>query len=199
MEEKPSSEKERKKKEAIRSRNRLFHLARRRLLSFFIDFSILYGLSIGFSRIVVVVFLLAMDGQNLSVSEESFGNIFLQGFSVVFPYTLLFLSGLYYCTATFFFGKTMGQSLLNTEVFSTNPHGKRLHPTLLQSILRYLGSLVSFCCMGLPFFLGAHRGQGRVFQDWLSFTEVGEYTRKRLEEVDVVELKLFRKEEKRAA
>ena len=173
-------------------------LARRRLVSFFIDFLLLYGCSIGVARITVVGFLLFLDGKHLEGSQD-FSNIFLQGFSVVFPSFLLFLSLLYYCGATFFWGKTIGQSLSSIEVFSRGLEGEKLLPTLRQSFLRYLGSLLSFCSLGFLFFLGAYRGQGKVFQDWLSFTEVGEHIPKRLEEVSVVELKLFRQEEKEVA
>ena len=179
---------ERKEEIPFPSLQTRIQLARRRLLAFFIDFCLIYGLSFALSRVLVLGCLSLLRWH--TKSQELFSNIFMEAFSHIFPASLLFLSFVYYCSSTSKWGKTLGQSLLNIEVFTRNKEGEKLVPSLRQSLLRYIASLGSFFALGLPFFLGIYGARGRSFQDWASHTEVEE-TSSYPREVSITELQLF--------
>ncbi len=149
---------------------------RRRFFAFWIDFSLLYGLSLGLSQwLSLFLSRLIIEekwGASLPVDRGTFLLVYQSAQSILWPGLCLLFGALYYIAFLHLWQTTLGQGLMGLRIRQTKHQTASI--AFRQSVMRFLASIVSLFSLGLFFALGAYKGQGRCFHDELSGTQVEE-------------------------
>ncbi len=154
----------------------LFELPRppqpwRRMLAFFIDFSLLHAVSLWLGRwtaIIMLRSLIPIESAS-AMGDGEFAGYYTYAILMAWPMYLLFLGFTYYTFSLSMWGTTIGKGLLGLEV--VNPEIED-SPSVEAAAKRYLTSLINIMSWGVTFYLFAYKDDGRCLHDRASGTIV---------------------------
>lgn len=146
----------------------------RRMLAFFIDFSIIHACSLFLGRWTSILMLRYLISSDVAVgmNDAEFAGIYSYAILLIWPLYLLFLGYGYYLTFLTTWGTTIGKGILGLEVVSNQGE----HPNHFEASRRYFFSLINVATWGVSFYLMAYGDRGLCVQDRAS----GTYVQRRL-------------------
>ncbi len=145
----------------------------RRMLAFFIDFSIIHACSLFLGRWTAVLMLrfLISSSTAVAMSDAEFASIYSYAILIIWPLYLLFGAYAYYLVFLNTWGTTVGKGILGLEVV-----GVKGKPDPYEISRRYFFSLINVATWGVTFYMMAYGPGGRCVQDRAS----GTYVQRRL-------------------
>lgn len=135
----------------------------RRMLAFFIDFSLIHACSLFLGRwtaILMLRYLISPESAG-AMGDMEFAGVYQYAILLTWPLYLLFIGYGYYLVFLSNWGTTIGKGVLGIEVINRSG----LRPDAWAISKRYFLSLINVATWGVTFYMMAYRPDGRCVQD----------------------------------